>query len=55
LGYVALDSVNSETFHAAAHILCGTVHVKQVDCICAASFVRNLVMIGNVGLNLQEK
>jgi hypothetical protein len=29
---VALDSVNNGTlFRAAAHILCGTVRVKQVD------------------------
>jgi len=34
---VALDSVNNGTLVcAAAHILCGTVCVKQVDCICAA-------------------
>jgi hypothetical protein len=54
---VALDSVKNGTlFCAAAHILCGTVLVKQVDRICAArvSF-GNLVMIGNVGLHLQEK
>jgi hypothetical protein len=34
---MALDSVNNETLvHVAAHILCGTVHVKQVDRIRAA-------------------
>ena len=34
---VALDSVNSGTLvRAAAHILCGTVRVKQVDRIRAA-------------------
>ena len=53
---VALDSLNNGTLVcAAAHILCGTVHVKQVDHIRAASFVGNLVMIGNVGMHLQEK
>jgi hypothetical protein len=54
---VALDSVNNETLvRAEAHILCGTVRVKQVDRIRAARvFVGNLVMIGNVGLHLQEK
>ena len=34
---VALDSVNNGTLvRAAAHILCGTVRVKQVDRILAA-------------------
>ena len=34
---VDLDSVNNGTLvRAAAHILCGTVRVKQVDRICAA-------------------
>jgi len=34
---VALDSVNNGTLvHAAAHILCGTVRVKQFDRIRAA-------------------
>jgi hypothetical protein len=33
---VALDSVNNETLRVVAHILCETVHVKQVDRICAA-------------------
>jgi hypothetical protein len=33
---VALDSVNNGTLvHAGAHILCGTVRVKQVELICA--------------------
>jgi hypothetical protein len=31
-----LDSVNNETFCAVANILCGTVHAKQVDRVCAA-------------------
>jgi len=35
--HVALDSVNNGTLvHAAAHILCGTVRVKQVNHIRAA-------------------
>jgi hypothetical protein len=33
---VALDSVNNETFRAAAHILCATIYFKQVDHIRAA-------------------
>jgi hypothetical protein len=50
---VALLSVNNGALvRAAAHILCGTVRVKQVDRIRPASFVGNLVMIGNVGLHL---
>jgi hypothetical protein len=54
---VALDSVNNGTLiRAAAHILCGTVRVKQVDRIRAARVSsENLVMIGNVGLHLEEK
>jgi hypothetical protein len=48
---VALDSVNNETLvHAATRILCGTVHVNP----CSESFVGNLVMIGIVGLHVQE-
>jgi hypothetical protein len=36
---VALDSANNGTLvRAAAHILCGTVHVKQLDHIRAARF-----------------
>ena len=36
---VTLDSVNNGTLvRAAAHILCGTVRVKQVDRIRAARF-----------------
>jgi hypothetical protein len=30
------DSMNNETLCAAENILSGTVHVKQVDRICAA-------------------
>ena len=54
---VALDSVNKGTLvRAAAHILCGTVRVKQVDRIRAARVSLEIwLMIGNVGLHLQEK
>jgi hypothetical protein len=37
LGFSALDSVNNEMFRPAAYIFYGTVHVKQVDRIRAAS------------------
>ena len=41
---VALDSVNNGTLvRAAAHILCGTVRVKQVDRIRAAFNVTHLL------------
>jgi len=54
---VALDSVNNGTLvRAAAHILYGTVRVKQVDRIRAARVSSEIwVMISNVGLHLQEK
>ena len=54
---VALDSVNKGTLvRAAAHILCGTVRVKQVDRIRAARVSSEIwLMIGNLGLHLQEK
>jgi hypothetical protein len=46
---VALDSVNNWTLvRAAPHILCGTVHAELVDRTHSASFVGNLVMIGNM-------
>jgi hypothetical protein len=50
-----LDSVNNETFCAAANILWNSSCQASRLYLCSESFVGKLVMIGNVRLHLPEK